>query len=37
MKKWKTKLNRTFSNEDIQMAKEKHMKKFSLSLSRKGM
>jgi hypothetical protein len=36
LKKWATELNRTFLNEEIQMAK-KHIKKSSLSLAKKEM
>jgi hypothetical protein len=36
VKKWANELNRTFSNEEVQMAK-KHMKKFLPSLAIKEM
>jgi hypothetical protein len=35
MKKWATELNRTFSKEEIQMAKETHEKMLTIS-SHKG-
>jgi hypothetical protein len=37
MKKWANELNRTFSKEEVQMVKKKHMKKCSLSLAIKEM
>jgi hypothetical protein len=36
MKKWTNELNRKFSNEEVQMAKN-HMKKYSISLAIKEM